>query len=623
MSANSKNGRGKAASPAPASPQPSATGTAGRRPLVPALAWTGLSLLSIVLYGCPRFGWTYALFVVFTLGLAAAELAFLNAIWRKGRLDLFPAWKKFTGYALVFAYVFQALPRVSWGNDGLIGPGRTVFLFALSLACLVAGFAAFLIAGRPRTLAAFGVITEEEVADRALRKKNRASRQKSGFVHGLLEWVDAIAFAAIAVIVINIFVFQLYVIPSESMVPRFLVGDRPFTVKLTMGPRVPLTDWRLPFLTEPKRGDIVTIANPRYPENHEVNIKKQLSQFVYMLTFTGVNLDRLPDGSPKADPLVKRVVGVPGERLMMIDDVLYAKTAADADFKVVEADKTWASIDLWKESAALRSKIRTIPVDEEGRALLSAWDARKNSADPLALGADLRAAAARIPGLAASLRGRKEPVTTMGVVALRDDAIKGTRAEGAAYIAGLDPSGIDLSLALAAATSPEAALALATYASDAAASSSVPAKDAYEKGSRALNLLLKRNLVARTVRDLELLATGASYEAMVADPRLATLNSESLGLRTYLAYYDARNFPAFPAGGYLGPQQYFAMGDNRYDSLDFRFQEGLSTRSLDAADPSSIRYRSQLAPFALEKKFIEGKAVFILWPFNRLGGIRH
>jgi hypothetical protein len=34
-----------------------------------------------------------------------------------------------------------------------------------------------------------------------------------------------------------------------------------------------------------------------------------------------------------------------------------------------------------------------------------------------------------------------------------------------------------------------------------------------------------------------------------------------------------------------------------------------------------VSYRSLLAPFALEKKYIEGKAIFILWPPNRLGSI--
>ena len=597
---------------------------AGRRPLAPAFVWLGIDLLAVPLSGCPRFNGSYVVFVLFTLALLASELLFLDALYRKGKTRLFPAWKKFSGYALVVAYVVQALPRVAWHNEGLIGEGRTIFLFALELVSLIAGCVAFFLAGRPPVLAAFGLITEEEIHDRKLRRQNRTARQKPGFLRGLLDWVDAIAFAAIAVILINIFIFQLYVIPSESMVPGFFINDRPFTTKLTMGPRLPLTEWRLPFVSKIKRGDIVTISNPRYPENHEVNVKKQLSQFVYMLTFTAVNIDRLPDGSQKNDPLVKRVVGVPGEKLMMVDDILYARTKADADFHAVEDDRKWARTDLWKEDAARRAKIRTLPIDERGRAVLTAWDEKKNGADPAALGAELRGLSARMTALAASLRGAHEPVTTMSITDLRDEAVAGTASSGAAYLSGLGADGVDLSLALAAIRSHVAASALATYALDGAAVSILPAADPYERGTRNLDLLIKVNLLERIVRDLELLAGGADFGAIGTDAKLATLTDDSLELRTYLGYYDARNFPAFPAGdAYLGPTEYFAMGDNRYNSLDFRFQERMVDRALDSADPSSIRYRSLLAPFALDRKFIEGKASFILWPPSRIGAIRN
>ncbi|MCK7479788.1 MAG: hypothetical protein M0C28_22740 [Candidatus Moduliflexus flocculans] len=111
-------------------------------------------------------------------------------------------------------------------------------------------------------------------------------------------------------------------------------------------------------------GDVVTIANPRYPENHRVDLKKHVSQFVYMVTLTAVHLDStLPDGTPKADPLVKRITGVPGEKLMMVDDILYARRKGDAGFRKVE--EPWAATDLWKQDAALRRRrIQQLPLDE-------------------------------------------------------------------------------------------------------------------------------------------------------------------------------------------------------------------------------------------------------------------
>jgi hypothetical protein len=50
-------------------------------------------------------------------------------------------------------------------------------------------------------------------------------------------------------------------------------------------------------------GDVVTIANPRYPENHRVDLKKYASQIIYMITFTAVRPDStLPDARRKATP---------------------------------------------------------------------------------------------------------------------------------------------------------------------------------------------------------------------------------------------------------------------------------------------------------------------------------
>ena len=146
---------------------------------------------------------------------------------------------------------------------------------------------------------------------------------------------------------------------------------------------------------------------------------------------------------------------------------------------------------------------------------------------------------------------------------------------------------------------------------------------AYEKGSRALNLLLKGNLLARVDRDIELIASGAGIDDIGTDPARAALINEARELSLYLRVYDMRNFPEFPAGdAFLGTDEYFAMGDNRYNSLDFRYSETYGTRALDAADPASIRYASNLAPFALEKRFIDGFALIRIWPISRIGIIR-
>jgi signal peptidase I len=606
---------------------------ATRLPLV-ALAWAALLVVTAIAALCPRFTAFYAIYLAVTLGLAGGSLAFLKAIYRDGKKSLHPAFKKFLGYGLVLHYAAAALPRVDWASSGLIGQGRVTYLFVLAMLCLALGVALFVMMGRPSAYAALGLIEDEEVKDKALRKERASENRKKGFLHGTLEWVDALGFAAILVILIQTFVFQLYEIPSESMVPAFLIKDRPFTSKIDAGPRVPLTDWRLPWLRLPKRGDIVTMANPRYPENQSVNLKKYLAQFVSMITFTAVNIDKyLPDGSIKSDPLVKRIVGVPGEKLMMVDDLLYAKRSGDAAFAPVDIDKTWARVDLWKESPELAAKIQDMPIDEKHRAALDAWDKRKREADPVALVASIGESARALSSSVPSVARASAFLKALGAAApdryqllaqyINAFAKPNPELGNPLSLAGTGAGDIALGLALAMPVSPALRSSLAEYAACPAASAR--GENAYEQGSRMLNLLVKDNVLRRAARAAALVSKGSDYEALAKDPAYSALTTSASELYVYLdGLYDTRNFPEFPAGSeYLGKDQYFAMGDNRYNSLDFRYKTGYrASRALDSADPASIRYDSNIEPFALDLKYIEGYALFRVWPPSRVGAIR-
>ena len=63
----------------------------------------------------------------------------------------------------------------------------------------------------------------------------------------LIEWIDAIIFAVIAVTLINIFLFQNYKIPSGSMEKSLLIGDYLYVSKVSYGPRIPNTPLSFPF----------------------------------------------------------------------------------------------------------------------------------------------------------------------------------------------------------------------------------------------------------------------------------------------------------------------------------------------------------------------------------------
>ena len=72
------------------------------------------------------------------------------------------------------------------------------------------------------------------------------SRKKKN--HVLIEWLDALIFAVVAVSLINIFLFQNYKIPTPSMESSLLVGDHLYVSKTAYGPRTPNTPLAIPFL---------------------------------------------------------------------------------------------------------------------------------------------------------------------------------------------------------------------------------------------------------------------------------------------------------------------------------------------------------------------------------------
>lgn len=76
------------------------------------------------------------------------------------------------------------------------------------------------------------------------------------------ETIEIVIIALLLAGIIKVFVFELYKIPSGSMIPTLLVGDRLVVVKFIYGPRIPFINVRLPGVREPKRGEIVVFISP-------------------------------------------------------------------------------------------------------------------------------------------------------------------------------------------------------------------------------------------------------------------------------------------------------------------------------------------------------------------------
>lgn len=76
------------------------------------------------------------------------------------------------------------------------------------------------------------------------------------------ETIEIVIIALLLAGIIKVFVFELYKIPSGSMIPTLLVGDRLVVVKFIYGPRIPFINVRLPGVREPKMGEIVVFISP-------------------------------------------------------------------------------------------------------------------------------------------------------------------------------------------------------------------------------------------------------------------------------------------------------------------------------------------------------------------------
>jgi signal peptidase I len=164
-------------------------------------------------------------------------------------------------------------------------------------------------------------------------------RQEGGFA----ETVRVIFHALIIAVVIRTFLFQPFNIPSGSMESTLLVGDFLFVSKYTYG----YTHYSLPFSpplfsgrifgSEPKRGDVVVF---RLPKDDSVDY-------------------------------IKRVIGLPGDTIQMIDGVLHingeaVKREPAPDFIDTDQGPPAVHIKRWRETLPNGISYETLDLVDNG-----------------------------------------------------------------------------------------------------------------------------------------------------------------------------------------------------------------------------------------------------------------
>jgi signal peptidase I len=110
---------------------------------------------------------------------------------------------------------------------------------------------------------------------------------------GIVDYARSMVPVVVFVLVLRSFLFEPFRIPSDSMMPTLQAGDFILVNKFHLGLRLPVLNRKIVAINEPRRGDVVVF---RYPPDPAINY-------------------------------IKRVVGLPGDRVKVISDRVYVNGA--------------------------------------------------------------------------------------------------------------------------------------------------------------------------------------------------------------------------------------------------------------------------------------------------------
>ena len=214
-------------------------------------------------------------------------------------------------------------------------------------------------------------------------------KKREGTNSKIIEWLDALIFAVVAVTLINIFLFQNYKIPTGSMEKTLQIGDHLFVSKLKYGPKIPNTpisfpfaqhtmpltaktksyvEWiRLPYkrlkgITHVKNDDVIVF---NFPEGDTVLVQDQASSYYLILRrhaeymrereryanaevktlehYMNIARKQILDEYEitvrpvdKRDNYIKRCVATPGDTLRIVNSHVYVNGNAQNEFSRIQ-----------------------------------------------------------------------------------------------------------------------------------------------------------------------------------------------------------------------------------------------------------------------------------------------
>lgn len=655
------------------------------------LLWAFFSIVSIFFIPFKIF---FDPFIIFSttirLVITAIALFFFKKFFIEQKLNKrsYRLFKTFVGYGIVFTYVFYSFPIVIGDFYNILSDTFNFYYFLLILLTTIFPLFLYLFLRLDQTKLKTSAYTKGELKHEKLLKKDKKLRMKEkeklrnerSFIEKLwYNWIDDFLQAILTVMIINQFLFQMYQIPSESMVPTFLIKDRVVVNKLVYGPQIPLTKWKLPSPFKPEVGDIVVFLNPKtFEKGSDVQYNNVFSRvffpFVYMMTLSIVDIDKKPDGKPKERFIVKRLVAKEGEKVCMLNDKVYKKTK-NSGWKLmsdIEGEQEYGYADLYYSdnpdmymqsvNRSLRSKYNNVIELVESQTvdnLEKELAAQKNNFSSLLESIDVTRFNSEVTNnlsiytssyntFIKGFSGKIYELITINqsnrsaVDKKRIEDEFNTGLEGYKYCVAfrmLYSLKIELDGYLENNRYFENGITTIIVEKD----NSSPYLS-FMKKLNAQYKISKLKLYIELIKAyndgslINFLEQDFSYDSflgqIIEEYYIISLYTDGIPIIEYFEpdyghnsafnTFDRRHLAEYPAAtdSYIGNGEYFLLGDNRYNSHDFRYDGiGYKKVGLDPDDTGQFGKKINVtwAPRTLNSKYILGKAGFIFYPFDRIG----
>lgn len=171
-------------------------------------------------------------------------------------------------------------------------------------------------------------------ADKRADRKDRSRRPHYSLYHGAQNrrplWrriLRTVVLLFVAYQIVHMLMFQSYLVQSGSMQPSLEPGDRVLALPALYGPMVPAIRQRLPGLAAPERGDVVLVQPPYY--KYPGVIRAAVDPIVRFVTGQRVSLVGGSEEIWRSSLVVKRLIGLPGDRIRFAEDQAYLIPAGE------------------------------------------------------------------------------------------------------------------------------------------------------------------------------------------------------------------------------------------------------------------------------------------------------